>query len=77
MNRTERVFFRGCGGFATIGEDTGGAESLLFLLDPGRDIVDENIRKIIWRTQNFTEHHLQGDHVVVNLPDSVCTYYTS
>ena len=70
----ERIFFRGCGGFATIGEDLyRGAESLLFLPVLGRDIIDESMRQIIWDTDSFTEKHRKGDHVVVDLPDSVCT----
>merc|ERR1719153_11365 len=50
----ERGYFRGCGGYATI----------------GRDIVDQSMRHIIWDTDNFTEHHRKGDHVVIDLPDS-------
>ena len=52
-----------------------GIQLLLFLPFPGRDIVSERMRHIIWDTKNFTQHHRQGDHVVVNLPDNVCTHY--
>eukprot|EP00091_Calanus_sinicus_P003755 TRINITY_DN13937_c0_g1_i1.p1 TRINITY_DN13937_c0_g1~~TRINITY_DN13937_c0_g1_i1.p1 ORF type:complete len:174 (-),score=44.92 TRINITY_DN13937_c0_g1_i1:28-549(-) len=53
-DKKEKRYFRGCGGFATL----------------GNDIVNPKMRETIFGKEDIKRHHATGDSEMVDLPDA-------